>query len=141
MADEWHTPYLLGSATDDITSLPIKYQHVNALYKYGCGACDAKEKNRWFNICDACKDNAKTDQEIKNQAQKVIADIDKRFEMESPPPGLEPDDDLRCDFCEVIYHELKELKDHYKIAHPDKDVKYKRGKQIQSNDAGKRGKR
>ena len=141
---EWKTQYLLPSATDEVISLSSKFQHVNSLYKYGCGACESKEKNSWYNVCNSCKDLAKLDDGVKNQAKQILAEIALRVQMDSPTPGGEPDKDIRCDICNVIFHELQELKDHYRSCHPDCDLKFKRGissMSKQENDAGKRGRK
>ena len=39
VSTDFGIPLLLPTATDDVITLPNKYNHVTPLYKFGCGAC------------------------------------------------------------------------------------------------------
>ena len=49
-------PYLLPSSTAESLTTDNKYSKVNSLYKYGCGGCNSKKKNRMYNLCNQCKE-------------------------------------------------------------------------------------
>ena len=130
MADEHQVQYLLESATDDVVCLPNKYQNVRSLYKYGCAACNRKEKNKWFNLCDDCKVEAVSDKETTGEAEKMRLEIQRRIELDLPALGLsdESEDEMRCEKCEVIFSDISEIRAHFQTDHPDSEFKFKRGK-------------
>ena len=70
---ELKTPYILYNATEDVIALPNHYKHVQSLYKYGCGACAGKVRNKWVNICDICKAEARKDPETLKAAEALMA--------------------------------------------------------------------
>ena len=35
-----------------------KYSGVKSLYKYGCGACSDKTRNKWWGLCTLCQERA-----------------------------------------------------------------------------------
>ena len=50
-------------------------------------------------------------------------------------------DNIRCEHCDVVFEEMKDIRKHFSDEHPDSEPKYKRGKSNQSNDDGKKGRR
>lgn len=131
---DFSIPLFLKSATEDVFALPNKYWHVNSLYKYGCGACNSRIKNKWFNICDQCKQAAASDEEV----QVKLKWFNSRVETLMPhlhDIHEEPsDDEWKCDDCEIVFQELKELRAHYKENHPESDsVSFKRKKSAKQN--------
>lgn len=49
----------LGSGPNDLISQKKKYRGVKSLYKYGCGACADKSRNKWWSLCTNCSTAAK----------------------------------------------------------------------------------
>ena len=49
----------LKSGANDLITTKKKYRGVKALYKYGCAACADKGRNKWWQLCTTCADNAK----------------------------------------------------------------------------------
>ena len=78
-------PCILPSATDEILVWKKKYAGVSPLYKYGCGACDDKSRNKWFSVCHACKDYMASDGSIIARVEEVKALIADVHESEHPP--------------------------------------------------------
>ena len=78
-------PYILPSATDEILVSKKKYAGVSPLYKYGCGACDDKSRNKWFSVCHACKDFMASDESMIARVEEVKALITDVHESEHPP--------------------------------------------------------
>ena len=132
---DFNLPFFLQSATEDIFALPNKYWHVTSLYKYGCGACSSKVKNKWYNICDICKQAAATDKDV----QAKVTWFNSR--VEALMPHLRTDEDLsddewKCDHCEMLFSDIKDLRAHYKENHPGSDsVNFKRKKSLKSTTA------
>ncbi len=121
---------LLKSATDDVIALPNKYWHVQSFYKYGCGACNSKEKNKWFSICDICKEAAKNDEVVKKQEEEYASRLEEIFNEENPSLEVESEgDELKCDTCNVVFTEITDLRKHFKESHPETTMKFKRSRQ------------
>ena len=128
---DFKIPLFLKSATEDVFALPNKYWHVTSLYKYGCAACSSKAKNKWYNICDLCKQAAATDKEV----QAKVKWFDSRVEALMPhldETGEElSDDEWKCDECEIFFTEITDLKTHFKESHPgSNNVNFKRKKSV-----------
>jgi hypothetical protein len=138
---EFGVPALMKSATEDIIALPNKYAHVTSFYKYGCGACGSKERNKWFNICDLCKKAAKQDPAVVEKAksfQKRLKEVEDEENPELPSASSDSDEvELKCDTCDVFFSEVTELREHISEAHPGTELKLKRTK----NNDGKSGRR
>ena len=136
----WGKPFMLPSADDDTLKTHTKYHHVHSLYKYGCGACSDKSKNKWFNICNSCKDTAANCAEIQTLSQKMAKEIEDKLNSDMPPLGYDSEDEFKCDECGVFFDEIRELTIHFKSTHPGKTQKFKRGKSNRSLD-DKKGRR
>ena len=121
---------------ENLIALPNKYLLVNSLYKYGCGACGRKDKNKWFSICDACKSGAADDGEVKELADGLRKDIDNRLDDDYPEIN---EDEWKCD-CGLSFKDINEFRSHCKDEHPNTDISLKRSK-IQHGEAGKKGRR
>ena len=125
---------LLKSATDDVLALPNKYWHVQSFYKYGCGACNSREKNKWFGICDICKEAATKDEVVKKQEEEYASRLEEIMDEENPSLEVESEEDeLKCDTCNVVFAEINDLRKHFKESHPQSVIKFKRGR---GNDDG-----
>ncbi len=134
--EDFKLPYQLPSATQEVLALPNKYSNVTSLYKYGCAACGRKDRNRWANICEECKAAAVS-------AEDLTEDFAKRVEavLDDENPALSDGDHIRCEHCEVVFEEIKDLRKHFSEEHPESEPKYKRGKSNQSNEDGSKGRR
>ena len=130
VADDFGGALLLPTATDEVIALPNRYNHCTSLYKYGCGACPSKARNEWFNLCDICKKNATSDEYVTEKVKWFTA----RLNQLAPLVGYESDeyDDLRCEECDVVFHDIKELRTHFSDTHPNSEPKYKR--KVQNED-------
>ena len=135
----WGKPFILPSADDRTLKTNTRYHHVQSLYKYGCGACNEKIQNKWFNICDSCKHSAAVDVTIQDQSKEVTQEIEARLKKEMPPLGSDSEDELKCDECGVLFAELRDLTTHFEEIHPESTRKFKRGKSDKSYD--KKGRR
>ena len=137
--DEFKLQYKLPSVETDVLALPNMYRNIASLYKYGCAACDKKDRNRWTNICDTCKTDAQ-DEAINSLAEdfgKRVAEIE---DIENPTLEVVSDDDiLRCDICEITFQEISDIRQHFKDVHPGD--KYKRPKHNTAEDGKKTGRR
>ena len=139
-------PMLMESATDEVIALPNKYWNVTTFYKYGCAACSNKNKNKWFNLCDNCKQNASADVDVQNKA----TDFSKRQleieALENPTLQESDGDELRCEICDVCFEDLTEVRRHFTESHPDREMKFKRshkndGRSQTDVDDAKKGRR
>ena len=72
--------------------------------------CLSKARNEWFNLCDICKKNATSDEYVTEKVKWFTA----RLNQLAPLVGYESDeyDDLRCEECDVVFHDIKELQTH-----------------------------
>ena len=74
----------LPSGPNDYIITRRKYSGVRSLYKYGCGACSDRERNKWWGLCMRCVDHAKAPAdnglayalEVFNDTLKQIQDIE-----------------------------------------------------------------
>ena len=130
----WGKPFKLPSADDRTLKTHTKYHHVRSLYKYGCGACNDKTQNKWFNICDMCKQSAANDPEIQEVSKMIKQEMDARSQQEMPPLSSDSEDELKCDECGVLFTEVRDLTSHFEENHPDSTIKFKRGKSVKSHD-------
>lgn len=139
------TPFLMASATEEVTALPNKYWHVTSFYKFGCGACSSRTRNKWYNICDDCKQAASTDEGVQEKVKWYTSRVDELMPALRAPDGEvdSSDDELRCEECDVVFLEMKDVKAHFKESHPGAALKFKRGKTSSCNvtDDGKNGSR
>ena len=87
---------------------------MNSLYRYGCGACDGKDRNKWFNICDKCKDAASKNEEIGSKAKTMLHEIEEKVTSALPPLQTDSGDELKCNDCDVNFPDMRDLRDHYK---------------------------
>ena len=75
--DKFGIPYKLPSTTNESLVVERKYTGVHALYRYGCAACKSRERNKWFSVCNTCKDRPENDlQEMLQIFNKTVADLD-----------------------------------------------------------------
>ena len=77
---------LLDSGPNDLMTTKRKYKGVKALYKYGCGACSDKSRNKWWTICSNCFAAAENpDDDIQAALSILHAKRDEIRDRESPP--------------------------------------------------------
>ena len=136
------TTFLMASATEEVIALPNKYWHVTSFYKFGCGACSSRTRNKWYNICDDCKQAASTDEYVQEKLRWYTSRVDELMPPLRMPDGEvdSSDDELRCEECDVVFLEMKDVKAHFMESHPGADLKFKRGKTSNTTDDGKNGK-
>ena len=128
------TPLLLPSATDDNIVTNRGYARVNALYKYGCGGCNRKDRNKWFHLCDYCKKSIETDEWIKEMVRKYEDRVEEIREQELPPLDDRMDDstdgDLECPVCKLHFNNTGTFNQHFKQTHPDEQNAEEKSQQI-----------
>ena len=104
----------------------------------------SRTRNKWYNICDACKQAAPTDEDIQDKVRWRDSRVDELIPALQELDGEEnpSDDELRCEECDLVFLEMKDVKTHFIESHPGADLKFKRGKTSSCNttDDGKNGK-
>ena len=86
--DFFGNQYILPSVdTDDILVTDRKYAGVCPLYKYGCGACADKSRNKWYSICSACKDSIRSDESLRRHVADLMLTAARVEEEENPALG------------------------------------------------------
>ena len=103
---------------------------------YGCRACSSKALNKWYNLFDVCKKSAWTYEEVQVKLKWYTA----RLDAVMPALGYESEDELKCDQCDVIFRDIKDLRAHFNECHPESGLKYKRGKSHAEEKKGRRPK-
>ena len=123
-------PLFLPSTTDEVLTTKRGYVKVNQLYKYGCAGCNSKEKNKWFHLCDTCKDEATKDQWVVEAMQKYeqrVAEIrdEETPELNGGNETREPSEgqELRCPVCTLALTNASDFSTHMKHNHPEKERK------------------
>ncbi len=94
-------PYILPSAMecDDILVTKRKYAGVNPLYKYGCGACTDQSRNKWYGVCNVCKDFIRDDDNLSKQVDAfklAVADVE-----DAENPALQPTNERKRDITAI----------------------------------------
>ena len=84
LTDAFGHPYKLPSATDEIATVTRKYSGVRSLYKYGCGVCDTKVRNKFYSLCAECK-NATAENEFQRKVELFVKMANEMEEIENPP--------------------------------------------------------
>ena len=144
-ADSLNVPFLLPSATIDTATSTLMYKRVNSLYKYGCAACNTKEQNEYYNLCNNCKNAIKEDKELKEKVVEYRRRLAEREDQINPPLATEEaeddisDDELKCDDCEVTFTDMNNLRAHFRESHPGSEFKFKRGKAASHRDDERKG--
>ena len=79
----------LPSGPNDYIITRRKYSGVRSLYKYGCGACSDRERNKWWGLCMRCVDHAKAPADNGlAYALKVFNDtLKQKQDIENPSLG------------------------------------------------------
>ena len=90
-------PLLLPSSTLDSVTTDKFNDKVTRLYKYGCGTCKDKARNKWYHLCDVCKKTIADDSgELQKEAvvfqnrMKELYDFDNPFLVLSVSPNDQP---------------------------------------------------
>ena len=115
----FETPYILSTADQKNVTSSIMYSKVNSLYKYGCAACNRKERNKWFFLCDLCKEEAKTDSWV-HDMQKQFDELMTQIEQAENPmlPRDSDEEPASCELCQVQLGTAAEIRTHYDQKHP-----------------------
>ena len=132
--NHFDTLLLLPSATDDNIVTNRGYARVNALYKYGCGGCNRKDRNKWFHLCDYFKKSMESDEWIKEMVRKYEDRVEEIREQELPPLDDRMDDstdgDLECPVCKLHFNNTGTFNQHFKQTHPDEQKAEEKSQQI-----------
>ena len=121
----FQTPYLLPSATQDTLTTSTFYAKVTGLYKYGCSGCNAKTKNRWFNLCNDCRTTLQEDENILKLVDEFEDRVDKFMDANNPElkrVGNESPETLGCPQCNAEFKNGEEIRQHFKDKHPEVTV-------------------
>ena len=78
--EDFGVPIFLKSGPSQLITTKKKYSGVKALYKYGCGACADKARNKWWNVCMKCASAAK-DPDISGLRDALNTLYDKASEI------------------------------------------------------------
>ena len=120
-AQTFGEPLILSSATAELLCMSRKYRGVNGLYRYGCAACQRKERNRWPGLCDECKndvhDNGALHQEVAALEERI-----RQFNVILHPSLTDSDgEQISCDDCGIPLDNGIAIKEHFKVHHSTKD--------------------
>ena len=76
----------LKSGPNDLITNRMKYRGVKSLYKYGCGACADRSRNKWRNVCTNCASAAEEPERsgIASALTVLLAKADEIRDRESP---------------------------------------------------------
>ena len=118
----FNTPYLLPSAVDrdDAITAP-RYSGVSSLYRFGCGSCNSRERNKWANVCSDCSEKLSAEEWVGEGVQRLSERADEIYEAENPAIDddvLMTDADLTCEECAVTFTGGKEIREHFNTHHP-----------------------
>ena len=83
LTEKYGHPYKLPSASDELMTTNRKYFGVRSLYKYGCGACNSKDRNKFYSVCGACKDSF-TDTVFQGEVLAFKQMVDSIYDGEHP---------------------------------------------------------
>ena len=93
----------LKSGENDLIVTKKKYGGVKSLYKYGCGACAEKDRNKWWLLCSTCSGKAKAPDE--NQLSRALHTLyDKARDIRDRENPVLPQDHTK------IYRDRSPLK-------------------------------
>ena len=115
-------PLVLPSATDELCVTKRGYAKVTSLYKYGCAGCNSKDKNRWFHLCDRCKDALKSDPWVQQSMEAFEQRVFTIREEETPALDAtmsSDSDELSCPVCSLELTNAADFNKHIKQKHPD----------------------
>ena len=82
--EEFKEPYLLSSATDDVTTTDKIYKRVKSLYKYGCAACPSKARNKWPLLCDQCVQTIGSSEGLNEAVNEYDERVAKQVDLVTP---------------------------------------------------------
>ena len=110
-------PYRLQAATDKTVCSNKIYSGVNGLYKFGCSACNRRERNKWYNICDECTKSLKEDPGIKKSLELLQERVKEIEEAAFPEANVtsdlsDPESTLGCEECGINFETAREIKKH-----------------------------
>ena len=85
--EDFGVPIFLKSGPSELMITKRKYSGVKALYKYGCGACADRARNKWWSICNNCITAAEdTDKSGLGEALEVLrTKANEIRNIENPP--------------------------------------------------------
>ena len=134
-------PLKLESATDDVLCAPRFYKGITPLYRFGCSGCNDRTKNKWQNLCDACRQTAFEDPDILSKAGGIRNREKQIYELANPQmvgvgdsksggsdDQLSDGGDLTCPFCSIAMENSVAFNQHFKVHHPEEKIKSVRDK-------------
>ena len=84
-------PLLLPSSTVDSITTDKYNDKVTRLYKYGCGTCSDKARNKWYHVCDVCKKTINDDSEgLQNDVIAFENRVKELYESDNPFLPISP---------------------------------------------------
>ena len=85
-SEEFGVSLFLQSGPNELMTTKKKYGGVTALYKYGCGACPDRSRNKWWALCNNCSTAAKNAEEsgLMGPLQVLMATANEIRDRESP---------------------------------------------------------
>ena len=113
--------YKLPSSTPEVTTCATKYAKINGLYKYGCAGCNRKERNKWYHLCNACKEELESDEWLAGKLEEFEEMVDFINQVEYPmmQPDSDGDAPPTCETCDAVLGSGAEIREHYKQNHPE----------------------
>ena len=78
------SPYTLPGAVEELLVTKRKYSGVTPLYKYGCGACNNRTRNKWFSLCSSCKGEIDNEENLRNCIDKFHKYVERFTNIELP---------------------------------------------------------
>ena len=116
----FESPLILDAATPVHLTSSRMYSEVNSLYKYGCAGCNKKDRNKWFHLCDHCREALKTDEWVMQAVKKFEEAVTAIEDAENPPLTTESDgEQTSCEICKVELGSAAEIREHYDQKHPE----------------------
>ena len=86
-SEDFGVSIFLASGPSELIATKRKYGGVKALYKYGCGACGDKSRNKWWNLCTTCEAAAKDPDSsgLRDAMNSLFARANEIRDLENPP--------------------------------------------------------
>ena len=80
-------PIFLPSGPNDYMVSSKKYGGVRSLYKYGCGGCADRSRNKWWGLCTVCSEQAMVPQDhgLSYEPQIFKETVERIKDSQTPP--------------------------------------------------------
>ena len=120
-AETFGESLILSSATEDVLCSSRMYRGVNSLYKYGCAACPRKDRNRWFGLCDVCKQEMEGDSQFQEEVNFFDQRVQEWNNQNNPPLDTSDGEQPICEECNIHFDNAAAIKEHFNSNHNAKD--------------------